>query len=311
MRFFPLLRLLPLLLGLAACAAPSDGFDYATCGVRPRAVLAVRMQAGVPIVEGTIKGKTVHLVLDTGAESVVLTEAAVQRLGLRLDPHVVVANRGIGGGSTVMAGELRDFRIGGLAIPDHEVSVLPSAGSAIAASGLVDGLFGMTVISVFEVELDLGHGRVTFYAGRLCPSVAVPAWREPYAVVDAASSVRKRFIIPVVLNGQTMHALLDTGAAITLVSRAAAARAGVTPAMLARDPRTKLMGTGPQAPVAYAHRFQSISLGGETYANPMMLIGDQPDPGIDMIVGSDYLAHHVVWLSYARKRVFIAPEAEP
>jgi predicted aspartyl protease len=307
MTMFMPLRLLPLLLlaALAACStAPKDDFDFETCGVRPRAQIPVEMHNNVPLVHATIKGQPAALILDTGADSMVLTERALNRLDLQTDSTRILSGRGAGGESRFFAGKLRDLEIGGIPVPDHQVRVLPSS-SPLGGQDVIDGLFGTSVLSVFEIDLDLPHRRVTLYAGRLCPTTVVPPWTGPYTTIDASASARGRFLIPVEVNGRRLTALLDTGAAVSLIAADVAASLGVTPEMLEHDPATRLVGTGPAAPVARLHRFRTIGLGGELFANPALLVTERPEPDIDVIIGSDYLSGRHLWLSYARKRVFI------
>ncbi len=295
--------LLLALLVLAGCAAPHDDFDFETCGVRPRLVIPIEMRGATPLIRATIKGQSATFVLDTGAVAVALTQPALRRLGLAIDPRTINTVTGVGGTSQTVAGRLEGFRIGDLEVPDHKVLVLPP-GSALSASG-VDGLFGVSVLSVFEVELDLPHRQVTLFAGHLCPDTVAPAWAARAVVLDASRSERGRFVVPVVLDGKLLNALIDTGAGRSFVARDAAAAIGVTPEILARDPQLQLSGAGPQAATVAVHRFGAVSIAGRSYPGPLFQVGERVERGIDMILGADYLAGRRVWLSYARRRVFI------
>ena len=293
---------------LAGCAAPDDNFDFDSCGVRPRVRIPVAMHNGMPLVMGAIKGRPAVFVLDTGAVSVVLTEAARQRFELDVDPRTVMTGSGIGGQTRGFAGRIEGLQIGDLMVPDHRVSVLP-ADAAIAASG-VDGLFGVSVLSVFEVDLDLPHEQVTLYAGHLCPDTVAPEWSARAVAVDASRSERGRFYVPVMVDGREVTALLDTGAATSLLSTRAALAVGVTGEMMAADPVITLAGTGPQRVRAAVHRFGEIGFAGQVFRNQMLVVTDLPEPNIDMIIGADYLARRHIWLSYARRRAFIEMPAK-
>ena len=304
-----ILRALPLVLGLAGCAAPPDDFDFETCGVRPRAELIVEMQGGVPVTTARVKGQPARLVLDTGATGLVLTESAAVRLGVGRSSHVTVSSVGAGGGSRNFAGVLEEFEIAGLKVPDHQIAVLPP-NAGIAVAGTVDGLFGVSVLSIFEIELDLARRRVVLHAGRLCPDTVAPSWTASAAVLDAGQSQRGRFIVPVTLYsgsrpGRTVAALLDTGAARSVVARDVALSIGVDDDMLARDPPVRLVGVGPNVPVGRLHRFATLDIAGHALAAPHLIVVDRAETGMDMILGSDFLAGRRIWLSYARKRVFI------
>lgn len=311
MRLFA--SLVPLLLVsalLAGCADGGDNFDYDTCGVRPRAMLPVQMNGNIPLVQATVKDQPGLFVLDTGSVGVVLTAAAMQRFDLQSDADRTLSGQGVGGVVSAFAGNLRDFKIGGLAVPDHQVEVLPGT-SAISSMGIVDGLFGVSVLSVFEVDLDLPRRQVTLYAGRLCPTTVVPPWTFPYSTIDASQSTAGRFIIPVELDGRYLRALIDTGSGRTVVAKDVAYSLGITDAMLQSDRHITMIGTGPDRPTAYAHRFGQMRVGDDTFPGPVLFVADRPDPSVDMILGSDYLAGHRLWLSYARKRVFVEEGATP
>ena len=71
-----ILPLLLLLLGLAGCAAPDN------CALVPLADMPLDLRQNLMFVTAGIAGKPVRLLVDTGAERTVLTEATVARLGL-------------------------------------------------------------------------------------------------------------------------------------------------------------------------------------------------------------------------------------
>ena len=288
-------HLLILVLALAGCARHDD-FDFETCGVRPRYSLPITFQ-GVPLVEAHIGDITLHLILDTGSTGIVLTNAAARAAGLGSDSRTILTSQGIGGTVRSFAGRLRGFRIGAIAVPDHEFQVTPTLPSA-------DGLFGQSVLSVFEVDLDIRDRVATLYAGRLCPTTSIPPWDFPYSTLDAGNSERGRFLIPVTMQGRTITALVDTGTAVTTIARDVAIGLGVTDAMLAAAPQTRLTGIGADTPSAALHQFDAIRIGDESF-NAALLVGPRVDPHIDMVLGSDFLAGRRVWLSYARKRVYI------
>ena len=303
MRRFWLLAL-ACLLGLAGCTTSGgDDFDFETCGVRPRIVIPVEIRGNVPVMIAMVKQHPAMLILDTGADGVVLTEAALQRFDLKTDARVISSN-GIGGQSRYFAGNLQDLTVGGVPVPDHQISVLPNS-SVLASRGMVDGLFGVSVLSVFETELDMPRNRVTLYAGHLCPQTVLPPWGTPYTSIDVEDSPKRKFLVKVRLDGQEMTALLDTGSSVSLVSAPAAAGLGVSEAELAQAPKATLAGTGPNTAAASLHVFRELAIGDIVISAPRLLVAAQPVAGIDMVIGSDFLAHRRVWLSWARRKVFI------
>ncbi len=307
--FFAILLVLPLLGG---CTASPDDFDFDTCGVRPRAVLPIDIVRDVPIVHGRINDAPASLILDTGAENIVLTSDATARLALKSDANQVRTMRGAGGEFHMFPAMLHDFELNGLAVPDHLVPVLPRALPKVGDLA-PDGLLGVTVLSSFELELDFPRRRMTLYAGRLCPDTVVPNWRGPYSTLNADRSVRGRFIVPIEINGHAMTALIDTGTQTSVIAADAALAAGVDNVALAHDLPDIMRGAGPDLVPTHIHRFAEIRVGDEVFRNDALLVTDRLVADADVILGMDYLSTHRIWLSYARKRVFIArhPDGGP
>jgi predicted aspartyl protease len=161
------------------------------------------------------------------------------------------------------------------------------------------------VLSVFETELDFPRRRMTLYAGRLCPSVAMPDWTGPFSMLEAQPQRRGRFVVPITLDGHAEAALIDTGTQVSVVTAKAALAAGIDSAALDGDQASLLTGSGPQPMAARLHRFHEMRVGGEVLRDPSLLVTDGEFGGIDVVLGMDYLAAHRVWLSAARRRVFI------
>ena len=174
------------------------------------------------------------------------------------------------------------------------------------SSGLagVAGLFGASVLHIFEVELDLAHAKATLHAGRLCPQTVIPPWNFGFSTISAEGSRDGRFLIPVELDGRRITALIDTGSTQTVVARDIAAALGATDERLARGPQGRVVGVGGSVASA-GYAFRSLRIGDETYGAPELIVAPRAEPGIDIILGSDFLARHRIWLSYARRRVFI------
>ncbi len=294
------------LLSLAACAAPSS---QRACGISPRATVPVAVTQGVPVMAAEVNGRPAHFLLDTGAQGIVLTEAAVARFGLGFDARVSASVGTMQGQETVPIARLHGLRLDTLNVPDHPVPVLPRALPDMG-TGPLDGLFGETVLSRFEVDLDLPHGRMTLYAGLLCPTTQVPPWRGRYTSVPILPSPQRYFIVPVVIDGHEFTGLLDTGTQVTTVSAQAAGRLGLTMAMMQNDQIAHLVGPGPQAGLARLHRFASFAVGGFVVHDPVLMVAARGVPTADVIIGMDWIGHHRLWLSAARQRVFVATSPE-
>lgn len=296
------------LLLLAGCAG-----GEVSCGLRPVAEVKVALTGNVPLMVVEANGQLATMVLDTGAQRTLFTQKAVQRMGLKIDPKLAVTISGVGGSTQNRPAFATRFGIGGIALPDQRVLVLPYSLPVIGGEE-VDGLLGADVLGHYEVDLDLPHRRVGLYAGQPCAGEALPMPGEIVAF-PSAGRARERMTVELRLDGAPMRGLLDTGAASTVVTLQAMERAGTPQAALAADREIALHGAGPNAARAWVHRFALLELAGERFARPVLQVTASPEAErdisllapedeMDMIVGSDYLRSHRLWLAYARGKVF-------
>jgi len=302
-------RALALLLAaatLAACAprptvvAPAD-----PCRPPPRAVATLREARNFLLVDATLNGQPAALLVDTGADITTLTPLAAAALRLPADPAHNRRLAGITGSVAAPGGTLHRLALGG-----HEIATDRSIGvSALPTlAGLdppVAGLLGADVLAGFEVELDLPAGRMALYPPP--PRAACPGWR-PWPQAAAAKLHRTSSgleHLDVLVDGRAVPALLDTGARTTLITRETAAALGVTAPMLAADaPRTGV-GVGGSSAEFRRHRFATLGLPGAMARDVPVNIADLPLPGVDMLLGADFLGHRHVWISYSTSRLFL------
>jgi hypothetical protein len=113
-------------------------------------------------------------------------------------------------------------------------------------------------------------------------------------------------VIPVAIDGRTLHALIDTGASSSLLTAPGMARLGLTPAMLTQDQGGNGSGVGPAPVFMRRHRFSSLSVGPETTSDPLLWVAPvHVVPIVDLLLGADWLRSRHVWLSFTTKQVFI------
>jgi predicted aspartyl protease len=302
-RFHASFRRLPALLallGLAAIAARPAAASV--CLPVRRAELPVTLQHGFLLVPAALDGRQVMMVVDTGAEATTISPDAVKLLGLAWQPSRTVL---LGVGGTVRGGgtvRLQRLQLGGLvrdrlALP---VSTLPPVDGA---GQMVAGLLGADVLGGFDIALDLPRHTMTLYALPPCPGFVPPG----YAAADGSElqpAVSGLLFLPARIDGSAVRALLDTGARHSLLDRLVAARLGVTGLDLAFDPVVRGRGVGSAALAFRRHRFAEVRVGGVAVRNMPVNVAALPIPGIDMLLGADWLAGHAVWISRAAKRLF-------
>jgi hypothetical protein len=297
-----------LLIGVAGCATDPYGPDaHGVCPLIPLAEMPAEVHGNLVFVRAEISGQPVNLLVDTGAERTLLTEATVDRLKLPRDTHHETRTQGIGSPTASWDALLPDgLTLGGTRFPVDSVTVgkfnithLPGGGA--------DGLLGADILLAFDMDLDLPNSRVTLYrARRACPT-AGPPWKQPYITLSGITTKRDRLLIPFELDGVKSMAVLDTGAQLSSVSRRLAQELGLGDAELAADRKITAHGAAPDQVSVPVHRFHELRVGPALLQAPFLPVIPMTDGMGDALVGADFLQGRRVWLSFATHQMFVTP----
>jgi len=294
------------LVALAGCAGPTGPgiLGGGTCSLEPVARVPVRLYSGLPLVDATIAGAPVRLVLDTGADRTLLSEAAVRRLGLPRDPHRTSRSTGVGGAFGGFDALTNTITLGGTTLPLPRVVV--GDFDLGFSDTQVDGLLGADLWRHFDVDLNLPARTATLYRAQFCHRSA-PPWPGPAITVEGLAGPPTRLLLPVALDGKGAAAIFDTGAQVTAVSTRLAARVP-EPADPGREVR--LRGAGAATARLRARRFASLQIGPLLFADPVLPV--MPLPGIvGAVVGEDLLRGCRAWFSFAARQLFLAAADVP
>ena len=287
-----------------------SGQAVAACSVEQRAEIPITLIGAQILAAGRIDGKSVTFLIDTGAEKSLLTDAAVQRLGLARDEWVSSHMQGIGGHEHHPNAKLRSLELGGILLHRRGTEIE----GTIAVSPLpfitknnraIDGLLGLDYLSNFDVMFDLRRGQVALYSVVGCAGNFLP-WTGPYSAIPAQNPVPGLLLLPARINGRPATAQIDSGSTRTLVSSTAALRAGVTQAMLDRDPKQKVSGLGASELTAYEHLFGELRVGTEDLHGMRVLVMSLPPRSSGVVLGIDWLGAQPVWISWATNQVFVS-----
>ena len=262
------------------------------CARQLVAALPLRLVDGYPVVTGSIAGQAVSLVLDTGAQGMLINPefAAAARLPLR----GMVPISGTGGGSTLARLVLLPgLRLGGATMPD-QVSPVAALPVTLTTEPPLAGLLGASLLSRFDVEIDVRGGRLMLWAASSCVE---PGTTLPLEV----SRVGEPFL-PVRLNGENLLALLDTGSRATLLTEQTAKRLGLAPA-ISLD---KAAGVD-MRPVATWNVLVRLALGSEPPVPTPVRVASLTLEHGDMLLGLDVLRRRRFVVAYGRGEVTFAP----
>ena len=296
-----------LLLLLLALVQP--GQAAATCNVEKRVEVLITLIGGQALAAGRVDGKSVTLLIDTGAEKSLLTDTAVKRLGLARDEWVSSHMQGIGGFERHPNAKLGRLELGGVVLQrrgteiEGTISVAPLP-FITRDNRAIDGLLGLDYLSNFDVVFDGRQGRMTLYSVSGCTGNFLP-WTGPYSTIAAQNPVPGLLLLPARVNGRPVQAMIDSGSTRSLVSLSTALRAGVSQAALDRDPKQKVSGLGALELTAYEHLFKELRVGDEDLHALPVFVMRLPPRGGGVVLGMDWLGAHPVWISWATNQVFV------
>ncbi len=258
-------------------------------GVVPPGEMHVDISGGRCLVPVTLDGRAARLVLDTGAERTLVTDIACLTLGLRRDRWVATTLRGAGGLLERHANaDVAYARAGGVKLFQR----LPGDGLTLPVTTTdlqgADGLLGGDVLRHYDLDLDMQRALLALHA----TDAAAPA----SGAVPLQSHRGDLLLAPVWLDGHALVALLDTGAAASLINARGLYRLGLAPSV--HDPHSVIHGLGGDSR-AQLHRFGLLRIGTLDVARPMMLTQLVPEPAYDLVLGLDVLGACRIRLSYA------------
>lgn len=271
------------------------------CTLRQRASVELTM-AGLPLVTATINGRPSRLILDTGAESSIISIAAAQRLHVTSKFDFARAMSGIG--QTVGTGDARldSMSLGGATLSYPRVLVGPIA---LNMRGVApDGLLGASQLADYDLDLDLPSRRLDLYDRTDCPTLS-PPWPGRVSVVETTRSLSLHPFFPVVVNGHDLAASLDSGAQRTVIAASAARGAGIGPESRVPGSEISAHGAAGESLPAELHTLRDMRVGDVPIRTPVIVTALTLAHDIDALLGADFLQSHRVWLSYGSRRLFI------
>ena len=290
------------LLTTALLSVPPCGARIAhaeDCGLRP--------VADLPMIGDDLDGPVVSILIDGRPRNVLVDTGAFESL---LDPSVAaglrIHNSGIQG------------RLGLGAIPLAKMVLAPSVqiGSRRfddvdffrAPAGYLepDGTLGTNWLSDMDVEIDPVERKVRFFTTARCGSDVVHWPHRDLAVVDTRfDGVGHVLTIPIMLDGQEIRALVDTGTPDTVISLREAKRLfGLTrdsPGILPGDP---MIGRGGKGEPTWRYQFRSLEMGGIAFDHPWLTIAAMDGSGPQLILGMHQLGVLHLYVAYGQRKIY-------
>lgn len=289
---------------LAAAALLAPAAAEAACSLKTIDV-PVEMQGLRPIVTAKIGGAPVKLLLDSGSFYNMLDSKFVAEHNLRPAGRTVLGSRFKEAAATVVTGvggrqvasqivTVPEVEFVGAKLPSQVFLSMPTAGE-----GETSGLLGQNFLHQLDDEYDLKNGKLKLVQATDCRGLGLAYWTQPNqtysaAPIDRANGLNKRTATTVLINGQNMHAIFDTGSPTTFITRRAAARAGVETTATGVKEAGYTSGLDRDHIKTWIAPFASVKIGDEEIKNGLLRIGQTDAQDFDVLIGADFfLAHHV------------------
>jgi clan AA aspartic protease (TIGR02281 family) len=316
------MRALPAFVALAMGVSSAEAAESAArgkCTVARIAEWKTLPTQGQPIVDGTINGRKVGVLLDTGATRSVVVRSAADRLGLVRYGTRSSRMMGVGGETAVETVSIDEFAIGAEVRRNWRVLVAGEHdfGASIAV------ILGQDYLRHADVEFDLAHGVVRVFQSRNCDGHSLAYWTTGAVgtvELEAISDVAPAIYFNVEINGHPVRAQLDSGAFPSLLTAPKAAELGVTPKSPGVVAGGCSKGIGQKSIEFWLGTFESFRIGDEVVRDPGIRFADiwkfstiaetgshvpvKPGDRPDMLLGADFLRSHRVLVAHDQRRMF-------
>lgn len=253
-------------------------------------------------IEGRIDGTPADMLVDTGSNATILTRTATGRRGLSLRPTNGRAY-GIGGAARIYSAQIKEFKAGPAAITNSRVRVLGDFGTAPS----FEAILGAPFLLQSDLEISLATKELKFFKPSNCDDVNLAYWDENAVEIPFrwGSSGQTNPEFKVLLNGKEVVAVIDSGAATTVLTRRAAEKAGLkmnTPEVT-RDGEAD--GVGTKRIARWNATLDKLQIGRETISHADVGVIDTNDLDVDLVLGADFLRSHRVMFAMSQGKALL------
>ena len=276
---------------LSGCAAMDTP---ETCRISALATVPLRVVRGLPLIDVEIAGQPARMLLDTGADTTVLSHKGFERLKLEQDYSSLSYSTGLGARGVNWATKKASLHVGAIDLEDTSLLVV-----RFTTDVPFDGVLGGKSLAAYDLDIDMPARRLTFNAGRRCPGT--PPF-SPSTTLRSAGFGPYRLTAEIVVDGATVAPIVDTGASNTILDQA---RLGLADSDVAADRTGRIVTADPVGLSVQAHRFKQVVLGSETIDRPVILVGKIQ--GNDGLLGADVWRTRRLWVSYLGRTVTVGP----
>jgi hypothetical protein len=286
----------------AACAAAGLMVAFpaaAACSLKTQPIPITMTGAvlgtnnGVPTTSVKVNGKTAQFMVDSSAavNQISTKFASSQKLPSTKTPNAEIFTS-----------------------PKFEIAGAGMDNAQFIGSGSlpgVDGVVGQTILGLMDVEYDLGAqggGKVTLAKADGCENSNMAYWAKDGDLfwqmpLVPASNGAPLSETEITVNGVKLKAMLDTASSYSVITKAAAEKAGV---------KTTDAGVAPLK--GSSNRWLgnfTVNVGGEEMKNAPLQISSTSDNYYDVVIGADYFLTHHLYVSNSQKKIYATRSGFP
>ncbi len=191
-------------------------------------------------------------------------------------------------------------------------------------------MLGEDFLRQFDVEFDLANDRVRLHRAQDCNDVSLAYWTKEVAgevAIEPIEDTRPRIHVTVMINDQPIGAFVDSGAAVSLLTKDDAAALGVTPDTHGVVDSGHARGVGAKSVPMWTGPFRSFAIGNESIPDVRLRFADfYRDASVTatgsritrkvnrlepMILGADFLRSHRTLIAHSQLRMYFTYSGGP
>jgi predicted aspartyl protease len=299
-----------------ALASATTAAERSSCKLILIEEWLVRADHARPVIDGSINGQKIGILLDTGAIFSLVRRAAVAKLGLKTFPVTGYRLFGIGGETRAESAHIDELRIGTAVRKDWPALVVGED----EFEEDVAVILGDDFFHQLDVEFELARRTVRLFQAKECDHASLGYWAADAIAVPLEA--REKIHVSVLINGQPVLALLDSGTGLSTLSLEAARQLGATPEMPGVVDGGCIRGMGKERLDSWIAPFRSFAIGDELIRNPKIRFAplwqharfDETGSHLrrrvsgvpDLLLGSDFLRAHRVLIAHSQRKMYFS-----
>lgn len=292
-----------LALALFASAAVSAAAEE-DCRLQLAATLPMDLHNGQITVPAALGDTQLKMFIDTGSTMSVIRESLARDLGLKYDMLKGFYRMSFFGGVNVYRySTVKGFTLGKLKGDGVVLAWLPDN----ARQGWPqDGLIGANILGMYDVDFDFAKATMRLFQPHRCPGQVVYWTQDENLIAKLPIEWHGGHIrIPVEIQGQTIKAVVDTGANATVMDlETYMPKFGLTPTSPGVTEVHSIHDTQPR----YTYTFKEINFDGVTVKNARVLFVSEKfskDPEYKMLIGTDILMQLHLYIAYQQRLLIV------